>query len=67
MPLPIAEIYEAEITSSCLVAALEGLGMTPAAKPVAGQIAVVIKIARQLSELVDRISDAARQEDNGAS
>jgi hypothetical protein len=67
MPLPAAEIYEAEITSSCLVAALEGLGMMPAAKPVAEQIGIVTKIARQLSELLDRIGDAARQEGNAAS
>jgi hypothetical protein len=47
----MAEIYEAEISTSCLVAALEGLSGMPEAAPVVEQIAVITKIARQTSEI----------------
>ena len=65
LPLPMAEIYKAEISTSCLVAALEGLVLEPKAAPIAEQIAVITKVARQTSELIDQIGDAMREQGNG--
>jgi hypothetical protein len=66
MPMPAAALYEAEVVSSCVVAALEGLGTMPAAQPVAEHVAVITTLAKQLSGLVDQLGDAARQDGNGA-
>jgi hypothetical protein len=69
MPSPAmltGAIYEAEILSSTVVAALEGLRTMPAAQPVTEQIGGILKLAEELSALVDQIGDAAREENGHA-
>ena len=54
-------IYEAEILSSTVAAAVEGLQTAPQAAPVLEQLGVIHKLAQQLVEIIDRLGDLLRE------
>jgi hypothetical protein len=55
-----ALVYEAEISSSTVTAGLETIGASPEAAPISPQVSVVAKLAKRLSETLDRLSDELR-------
>jgi len=57
----VSAIYEAEVLSATVAAALEGLQTLPEAQPVKEQIGVIRKLALSLDDMISRLGDLLRK------